>query len=576
MHDIAMQDAGPGLIRMWIDRAARLYPNKPYIKSVEDGRTITFGEFAGLVRCIGGFLHRAEIVTNDRVALLAANSIEHVACYIGVMAYGATICTVNVEMNRRHLGRIMAQLKPRLTLVDDDSVGNANLASDDISARAPCVGPSARRDSAADSSPPPCGEGKGRPSWVGVGGGSKALPHDLPPRPSSTREGVTPCFHLGHWDAPAAGTWFAAVRGCDPSGDHVPQTTARDDGVIFFTSGTTDQPKGVVLSYREQVGNVTPMADGFGMLADDRIYDFRSLNWASAQLLGVLGALCCGATLVMRKRFSATRFFDDIRTYGVTIAAGNPTTINMLLGAGHAIRAGDVPTLRFVTSSSAPLSEPDWRHFEECFGIPVAQSYGSSETAWIAINPGRERRFGTVGRPLAYHRLAIVDAQGRGLPPGETGEVEVGAWDDNAYRYIGDGGTVRVSSRGRIRTGDIGYLDSDGFLHLTGREKDIIIRGGVNISPLEIDGILMQRAEIAEAATVGVPDTVWGEEVVSYVVLRPGEPFMPHDLMHYCATQLSSFKAPKQILLRAALPKSARGKLDRKALVAEWKPGLRP
>jgi acyl-coenzyme A synthetase/AMP-(fatty) acid ligase len=380
----------------------------------------------------------------------------------------------------------------------------------------------------------------------------------------------TLCLRLGRWDAPAAGTWFAAVQGCDPRGAYISQTTARNDAVIFFTSGTTDRPKGVVLSYREQIGNVAPMADALGISAADRIYDYRSFNWASAQLFGVLGSLCRGATLVMAKRFSVTRFFDDIRAHGVTVAAGNPTTINMLLGAGHAIRAGDVPTLRFVTSSSAPLSEPDWQRFEERFDIPVAQSYGSSETAWIAINPGRDRRFGTVGRPLAYQRVAIVDPKGCRLPPGETGAVELGAWDDNEYRYLGDDGTTRVNSRGRMRTGDIGYLDADGFLHLTGREKDLIIRGGVNISPVEIDSVLMQRAEIAEAATVGVPDTVWGEEVVSYVVLRPGAPFAPDDLLHYCAEQLPAFKAPKQILLREELPKSARGKLDRKTLVAEW------
>src|SRR5579871_1990907 len=239
MHDPAPHDAGPALIRAWIDGAARLHPDKPYIVSVEDARTITFAEFADLVRRTGSLLHRMGFVTNDRVALLAGNSIEHVACYVGIMAYGATICTVHVEMNRPHLDRILAQLKPRLALCDDDLV-----------------------------------------------------PDDMPAE--------TPCVRLGRWDAPAAGTWFAAVAGCDPAGAHIPQTAAGHDGVIFFTSGTTDRPKGVVLSYREQIGNVTPMADAFGLSAADRIYDFRSFNWASAQLFGVLGPLCRGATLVMR------------------------------------------------------------------------------------------------------------------------------------------------------------------------------------------------------------------------------------------------------------------------------------
>src|SRR5579871_6033287 len=514
MHDPAPHDAGPALIRAWIDGAARLHPDKPYIVSVEDARTITFAEFADLVRRTGSLLHRMGFVTNDRVALLAGNSIEHVACYVGIMAYGATICTVHVEMNRPHLGRILAQLRPRIILCDADLLHDAHFS-----------------DSGS--------------------GESRVLP-------------------LGRWDAPVAGTWFATVAAGDPSGAHAPQTTPRDDGVVLFTSGTTDQPKGVVLSYREQIGNVTPMADAFGMSADDRIYDFRSFNWASAQLFGVLGSLCRGATLVMRTKFSASRFFDDIRAHDVTIAAGNPTTINMLLGADPAIRAADVPTLRFITSSSAPLAEPAWRRFEERFGIPVAQSYGSSETAWMAINPGRDRRFGTVGRPLAYQRLTIVDSAGHKLAPGEIGEVEIGAWDDNAYRYLAEDGAARANSHGRMRTGDLGYLDADGFLHLTGRAKDLIIRGGVNISPAEIDSILMQRVEIAEAATIGIPDAVWGEEVVSYVVLRPGAPFAPDDLLRHCAMHLSSFKAPKQILLRETLPKSARGKLDRKALAAEW------
>jgi long-chain acyl-CoA synthetase len=503
------QDAGPDLLRAWIDQAARLHPDKPYIVSVEDGRTITYGAFGDLTWRIASFLHGQGIGTNDRVALFAGNSIEHVACYVGVMAYGATICTVHVEMNRRHLGRIMAQLEPRLAIHDDD------LALDDV-----------------------------------VAG--------------------TPRLALGRFDTPAPGTLFAAVAACAPGGAHVAETMASDDGVIFFTSGTSERPKGVVLSYREQLGNIAPMAEGFGITGADRIYDFRSFNWASAQLLGVLAPLCRGATLVMATRFSATRFFDDVRRHGVTVAAGNPTTLNMLLGTGQAIGAHDVPTLRFITSSSAPLMETEWRRFEERFGIPVAQGYGASETAWIATNPGRDRRFGTVGQPLAYHRLAIVDTLGRHLPPGEIGEVELGAFDDNAYRYLGDDGAVRVASRGRMRTGDMGFLDADGYLHLTGREKDLIIRGGVNISPVEIDGVLMQRAEIAEAATVGVPDTVWGEEVVSYVVLRPGETFAPDDLLRHCAAQLPAFKAPKHILLREALPKSARGKLDRKALVAEW------
>jgi acyl-CoA synthetase (AMP-forming)/AMP-acid ligase II len=513
MSDTQSHDAGPDRVRAWIDRAARRHPDKPYVVSVEDGRVLTYGALGRVAARMAAFLHRNSIGANDRVALFAGNSIEHVACTIATLAHGATICTVNVEMNRRHLDGIVTRLQPRLAIHDEE--GRAAIA-----------------------------EGC---------------------------DGSLPGLALGRVDAPAAGTLFGLLEAQEARTGAALAGNPRDDAVIAFTSGTGDRPKGVVLSFREQIGNVEPMIAGFGITRDDRIYDYRSFNWASAQLLGVLGSLSCGATLVMARTFSASRFFDDVRRHGVTVAAGNPTTINMLLAAAGAGALPAVPTLRFMTSSSAPLLAQEWRRFEERFGIPVAQGYGSSESAWIAVNAGQARRFGSVGRPIAYHRLAIVGGDGRCLPAGEIGEVEIGGWEDNAYRYLGEDGVARAASRGRMRTGDVGYLDADGFLFLTGREKELIIRGGVNISPVEIDGVLMQSPGIAEAATIGIPDAIWGEEVVSYVVPRPGATVSPDEVLRFCAAHLPAFKAPKRIVLREALPKSERGKLDRKALAAEWK-----
>jgi acyl-coenzyme A synthetase/AMP-(fatty) acid ligase len=318
------------------------------------------------------------------------------------------------------------------------------------------------------------------------------------------------------------------------------------------------------------LSNAKPTADNFELTSEDRIYDFRSFNWCSAQTLSALPPLLRGATLILGRRFSRTKFFDHIKQYGATIATGNPTTLNLLLNGDDVVRREDVPTLRYITSSSAPLTVEEWRRFEDRFGIPVAQGYGSSETGWIAAVPGDARRFGTVGRPLPYHDLAIVDAQGRRLPAGEIGQVELGAFADVDYRYLAEDGAVKVNSRGRIRTGDLGCLDTDGFLRLTGREKELIIRGGVNISPVEIDSVLMQSPEIIEAATVGVPDGVYGEEVVAYVVLRAGASIGAEEILRHCSAALPAFKAPKKILLSDALPKTERGKLDRKALVERW------
>jgi acyl-coenzyme A synthetase/AMP-(fatty) acid ligase len=255
----------------------------------------------------------------------------------------------------------------------------------------------------------------------------------------------------------------------------------------------------VVLSFRELLSNAGPTADGFNLTAQDRIYDFRSFNWCSAQTLSAVPPLCRGATLILGRKFSRSRFFDHIRQHGATIATGNPTTIGILLNGDAA--APELPTLRFMTSSSAPLLVDEWRRFEERFGIRVSQGYGCSEIGWIAAQPGEQRRIGTVGRPHDYHRLSIVGAEGQMLPPGEPGAVELGGLRGNAYRTLADDGSIRVDCEGRMKTGDLGFLDGEGYLHLTGRAKDVIIRGGVNISPLEIDGVLMQRAEVIEACT---------------------------------------------------------------------------
>ncbi len=503
--------AGPALLRAWIDEAARRDPERPYLVSVEDGRTLGYGALAGLARRIAAYLAALGIGANDRVALLADNSLEHVAAYVGVLAAGATICTVHVEMNRTHLGTMLPALRPRLTLSD------AGLGLGDLAAHS-----------------------------------------------------ATHWHPLGRWAPDRGDGFFAAIAAAPASGNHIAAGPG-DDAVIFYTSGTSARPKGVVLTFRELLPNAAAIAAGFGLCGGDRLYDYRSFNWASAQILSALATLSQGATLLLGRRFSKSRFFSDIARYRATIAAGNPTVLNMLLQEPETICSRDLPHLRFITSSSAPLLVEEWKHFEDRFGIRVAQGYGTSETGWIAGCTGENRRYGTVGRPLPYHRLNIVDTAGKTLPQGEAGYVELGGIAGNEFRYVDEDGHIRVNAVGRTRTGDMGFLDADGYLHLTGREKDLIIRGGVNISPLEIDDVLMQIPEIVEAATIGVPEEIYGEEVVSYVVLKPGATLAAADILAHCARHLAVFKVPKQVHFRGALPKTERGKLDRKALVAEWR-----
>jgi acyl-coenzyme A synthetase/AMP-(fatty) acid ligase len=511
-------DAGSNLLLNWIVRAAAATPDKPWVVSADDGRTVTYRQLHDTVARFATFLRERGLGPNDRVALLANNSVEQLLCYLGVMAAGATICTVHVEMNRNQLDNIFERLKPNLILYQE------GLQLDDML--------------------------------------------------QSTR---APQLRLGRCDQPAPDTLFSKVLRCAPppkTSESGTEAGPNDDAVILFTSGTSAKPKGVVLSYREFLLNIDPLTAGWGITAADRLYDFRPFSWNSAQTLSALGVVNRGATLILAEKFSASRFFQHLRDHGATIATGNPTTINILLNSEQTSHRDQLPSLRFMTSSSAPLLLGDWKRFEQKFGIPVAQGCGTSEVGWIAACRGEQRRLGTVGRPFAYLDLAVVDANGTRLPPGEIGYVELGGWQDLAFRYLGEDGEIKVHSRGRLRTGDLGSLDADGFLTLTGREKELIIRGGAKISPVEIDSFLMQHEDVIEAATVGVPDAIYGEEVVSYVVTRPGAAADAGALLDYCAA-LPAFKAPKRILLADALPKTERGKLDRKALAETWKSDTR-
>ena len=505
-----METAGPELLRDWIARAASRTPDKTWVVRADDGRSVTYGELQDTVGRFATFLRQRGLGRNDRVALLANNSIEHLLCYFGVMAAGVTVCTIHVEMNRNQLGNIFERLKPRLILNQD------GLGLDDLLAQT-----------------------------------------------------SVPRLRIGGWDRPEPETLFAVLARLEPS---KPQSAAapEDDAIILFTSGTSAKPKGVILNFSEYLLNIAPLAAGFGITADDRLYDFRPFSWNSAQTLGALAVVQAGATLVLAEKFSASRFFQHLREHGVTIATGNPTTINILLNSEQSAHRDNLPKLRYMTSSSAPLLLEEWKKFEQRFGIPVAQGCGASEASWIAAIPGEQRRLGRVGRPFAYHDLAIVDAEGRRLPAGEIGYVELGGLGDHPYRYLGEDGEVKIHCRGRFRTGDLGSLDADGFLTLTGREKELIIRGGAKISPVEIDSFLMQHADVIEAATVGVPDAIYGEEVVSYVVTRADAAADAEALLASCAA-LPAFKAPKRILLADALPKTERGKLDRKALAERWR-----
>ena len=491
---------------------ARDRPGKTYLESVEDGRAVSYRELFATANRLARWLAAMDIGANDRAMLLAGNGIEQALAFLGILRRGACVCTVNLEMNRRHLAGIVAAVKPSVVVYEEGA------QIDDV--------------------------------LTGYPG---------------------PKLPLGAW-APGGGSGlFGEIAGFDPADPGPARAGPDDDAAIFYTSGTDAAPKGVVYSHATLFHNTDAGALAMDVGESDRVLEFRSCAWVSAQEIGLLGPLIRGATAVLARRFSRRRYLGWIRDRDVTIGACVPAGIAMLLAEPVDLRGADLPSLRYITSSSAPLLSGDMTAFERRYGIVVAPSFGASELGWVCGSNGADRRIGTVGRPTRDQRVEVVDESGDPLPPGAVGEIRVTSATQGMTGYLREDGTVERAPPGPRMSGDLGFLDADGYLTITGRARDVIVRGGVNISPLEIDAVLAGHPAVAEACTIGVPERIHGEAVVSHVVVAHGAAPGEDDLREHCAALLPDAKVPVRIVFRDALPRNDRGKLDRNALRAEWR-----
>ena len=484
-----------------------------YLETVEPRARLTFADLDRLCHRVARWLGDLGLRENDRVSILGDNSLAFLVLFLGVQRYGATANPLNVEVNVRNLGAILADVGPRLILWSRSVAAEVRAQVEGAGAQAIPFG------DLLDGGP---GDDLG------------ALLGTLPPTPSTRRVGGP-----------------------------------RDIGVLDYTSGTTSSPKGVLLSHEAFFYGSASPAERFGVAAGERVLECRSLAWASPQLLSIGGPLQTGATLVLARKFSHRHFFDWIRDHRVTIGVGVPTVINMLLDRSLAVTAADVPTLRFLTSSAAPLDPDRQREFERVYRIPIVQGCGMTEAGWMAGNHPSAPRSGSIGLAMPYIRARFVDEAGVPCRPGEEGELMVGG-PQMASAYLVERGRLDPIPQDGFRTGDLGYMDRDGYIYLTGRKKDLIIRGGVNIAPMEISAALLANPDVAEAATIGVPDPIYGEAIVSFVVPKAGRMLDATALAGDCVTRLSAFKMPQEIIVLEAIPKNDRGKIARETLAGIW------
>jgi acyl-CoA synthetase (AMP-forming)/AMP-acid ligase II len=346
---------------------------------------------------------------------------------------------------------------------------------------------------------------------------------------------------------------------------------AEDVALFLHTSGTEGRPKVVPLTHANVVCSAQHIASHYALTPADRTLVVLPLFHGHGLIGAALATLVSGGAVIVPPRFSASRFWGSFRRHGATWYTAVPTIHEILLlradadGAPHA-------SPRFIRSCSAALAPAVLAALERRFGAPVVEAYGITEACHqVASNPlpPRPRRPGTVGFGTGTE-IAIIDADGRHLAPHRAGEVVVrGPSVMHGYRN-NPAATAAAFIDDCLRTGDAGVLDEDGYLTLTGRIKEIINRGGEKISPIEIDNVLLGHPAVAQAATFGVPDPKYGEEVQAAVVLKGSAD--AEGLRAFCREHLADFKVPKVIRIVSRLPKNALGKVERRALRVLYAP----
>lgn len=341
--------------------------------------------------------------------------------------------------------------------------------------------------------------------------------------------------------------------------------------LLIYTSGTTGLPKGVMLDH----ANIEAMAEmgrqSLKITPADHCLLVLPLFHVNGIVVSILTPLSAGGRVSIRERFSLNTFFKDVEQLRPTYFSAVPT-IYTLLNALPAEAQPDTSSLRYGICGAAPASAELLKSFETRYGFPLIEGYGLSEgTCASTINPfDGIRKVGTVGLPFVGQRIAIADADGTHLPQGSIGEVLVqGA---NVMRgYLGKPEeTAKTIVNGWLRTGDTGRIDEDGYLSIVGRLKEMIIRGGENIYPKEIEDALTECAGVLEAGVIGVPDATFGEAVVAFVAAKPGLTVTDEVLREHCAGRLTRYKRPSTICIIDTLPKNAVGKIDKMKLKQLW------
>ncbi len=481
-----------------------------------EGQTYSYGELYQRVRQFAAALQAWGLQRGERVALFLENCPEFVIGYLGTHLAGGVVVLVNTLYRQVELRHILTDSGARLALTDSGGATELSRLKIDL----------------------PQLEG-----LLMVGGGLES--------------------DFTSFDFEA----FAAS-----ASDELPFPAGDELATIGYTSGTTGRAKGAMLLHSNLASNVATLTKSWGWTAADRLLLTLPLFHAHGLMVGLHGTFFSGASADLRHKFEAAAVLDALQNdTNITMFFGVPTMYGRLLAEAEA-RGISPRHLRLFVSGSAPLSPQAFYDFERVFGQRILERYGMTETIMNTTNPydpaDGERRAGTVGRPFPGQEARIVDVQTRQpLPDGETGEIEVrGPHVFKGYWQRPEATAEAFGPDGWFKTGDLGSRSPDGYYTISGRARELIISGGYNIYPREVEEVLARHPTVAEVAVVGRPDTDMGEQVVAYVVAQTDQKPTADELITYCREYLAVYKKPRQVIFVESLPRNALGKVQKHLL----------
>jgi len=343
-----------------------------------------------------------------------------------------------------------------------------------------------------------------------------------------------------------------------------------ETAVIIYTSGTTGRPKGAEITHGNLTSNLQSLHEAWGWRVNDVLLHVLPIFHVHGLFVALHGALHAGATTVMMREFNAQKTLELLSGGQCSVFMAVPTIHKRLLDVPDAGRY-DLSRVRLITSGSDRLPDEVFTGFQKTFGYTLLERYGMTETGMNCSNPlNGERRIGSVGLPLPGVEVRIVHSDtGEILRDGEIGDVQLrGPNVFKGYWRQPEKTSESFSADGWFKTGDLGFRESDGYITLCGRSKDLIISGGLNIYPPEVERVLAEHPAVSACAVIGCPDAEWGEKVTAVVVLHKGESVSGEELIRLCREKLAPYKSPKSVVFRDELPRNAMGKVQ-KAMLRE-------